>query len=77
MVLLNRTGQPTTEIVFNSYRNWTRRPWYLKAERVGSASWTEPYEFVTEKGIGITFAKPMYDNGNLTSIVAVDLVLTR
>ena len=77
--MLTRTSQPTTEIGFDDHYSWTQQPWYLKAERVRLASWTDPYEFATgKKEIGITFAKPIYDEyRNLTAIVAVDLALDR
>lgn len=49
------------------------RPWYQAATRVGAPAWTEPYVFYITGNPGITYAVPLYREGKLLAVCAVDL----
>ncbi|WP_457753494.1 methyl-accepting chemotaxis protein [Thermococcus sp.] len=51
------------------------RPWYQAAKDAGKAVWTEPYkDAVTGKWM-ITYAIPIYKNGNLLGVVGIDIFI--
>ncbi|MCP5101359.1 MAG: HAMP domain-containing protein [Chloroflexi bacterium] len=52
------------------------RPWYEGAKETKSQFWTSIYIFFTDQKPGITAAYPIFDNnGNLTSVIGIDVAL--
>ena len=50
------------------------RPWYRGAAEGGSAIWTEAYVFSSSGQLGVTYARPIYDQaGALWAVLGVDL----
>ena len=73
--ILDKLGQPEELIVVDEY-DPRIRPWYLKTLITQKNNWSEIYTF-TEGELGITAAGLLQDRqGNIISIVGVDLVLS-
>lgn len=52
------------------------RPWFRAAVEGGKPVWTEPYVFASSGTLGVTYAKPVYDEGGrLQGVIGVDLSL--
>lgn len=49
------------------------RPWYKSAVAAGVPGWSDPYIFFITNKPGITYSIPLYRNGSLYSVCAVDL----
>lgn len=50
-----------------------QRPWYKAAKEAGAPAWSDPYIFYITKKPGITYSIPLYRNGKLHAVCAVDL----
>lgn len=50
-----------------------QRPWYKTAVTAMAPAWSDPYIFFITKKPGITYSIPLYRNGNLYAVCAVDL----
>ena len=56
----------------------TERPYYLLAAAYGGLVWTDPYEFWSDKTLGVTCAVPLFDGtGRLRGVFTVDFSLQR
>jgi methyl-accepting chemotaxis protein len=54
----------------------TSRPWYKQAVQEGKPIVTAPYMFTSPPEVGVTFAEPVGPNGNPTTVVGTDVLLT-
>jgi adenylate cyclase len=58
-----------------------RRPWYIDARNTGVQTWSQVYPFFQFSGVatvpGITCATPLYENGELAGVLAIDIRLNR
>lgn len=54
-----------------------KRPFYQQAAAAHASVWTEPYVFGTQYGVGITFARPVYDGDRLRGVFTIDFGLGR
>ncbi len=52
------------------------RPWYREAVRSYEAVITQPYRFMTEPVLGITFAKQVFDRGKRIGVIGIDITLS-
>ncbi len=53
------------------------RPWFKKAVKQEGPVWTEVYPFFLEKTLGITAARPLYDNDKkVTGVISTDILLS-
>jgi adenylate cyclase len=66
---------------FRSGYDPTKRSWYLQANRMQGAIWTQPYVFAAAQELGVTYALPserLYTEGNPKAlVVAGDVSLGR
>lgn len=53
----------------------TSRAWYKKVAEVKGVALTAPYIFSSTKKLGVTFAAPVLDNGNMIGVVGGDIAL--
>ncbi|MBN2793923.1 MAG: methyl-accepting chemotaxis protein [Clostridia bacterium] len=54
----------------------TARPWYIQAKETGQPLWTDPYVNATDGTIVISYAAPVFDNGQFVGVMALDIDLT-
>jgi methyl-accepting chemotaxis protein len=51
------------------------RPWYQEAIFSGAYTLSRPYVYASVEALGVTAAKPVYQNGRLVGVLGLDLVL--
>ncbi|GAB7128633.1 methyl-accepting chemotaxis protein [Silvimonas sp. JCM 19000] len=53
----------------------TSRTWYKKAAAANAPIVSDPYVFASTKALGVTFAAPVQENGQMTAVVGGDVAL--
>jgi methyl-accepting chemotaxis protein len=54
----------------------TARPWYIQAKETGEPLWTDPYINATDGTMIISYAAPVFDDGQFVGVMALDIDLT-
>jgi HAMP domain-containing protein len=77
-VILDDQGQDLTQQPLGKPYDPRQRPWYIKAQRQGEATWSDTFKDFTENRYKISLAEPLYTpDGRLQGVFGTDLLLNR